>query len=121
MLIGAIPLASLNRHTPICCDTRLAKAASSLDAPTVMRAQNACLVSRWLTSGRAGKCIGARPVRAVTQPFGRPVQHILSYDVAITAGNHRIYQQGMDALKVAGVPISTDATGRWVGNVCDQD
>ena len=38
MLIGAIPLASLNRHTPICCDTRLAKAASSLDAPN----RNAC-------------------------------------------------------------------------------
>ncbi len=44
--MGGMPPPSRNHFVPTGCDTPQAKAASSLERPSAMRFQNACLTSR---------------------------------------------------------------------------
>ena len=105
-----------NQRGPNGCDTPLANAASSLEAPAAMRIQNACSASLWLTPGRPGERIGARPIRPVIHPGGRPIQHLLLRDVATTAGNHPIYERAVpDVVRRAWRDLQHESQWRLLG------
>jgi hypothetical protein len=65
---------SRNHWVPTGCDTPAATAASSLDSPHRIAAQNRCRCSRLATGGRPGDRIGALPATATAHPLARPIR-----------------------------------------------
>jgi hypothetical protein len=71
--IGGMPPACRNQRDPTGPDTPHATAASSLVSPREICTQNARSRSRRI-GGRPGDSIAARPVNALAQPGGRPIE-----------------------------------------------
>jgi len=66
---GAIPPPSRNHRTPTGPDTPASAAASSLDTPRAIAAQNRCRCSRRPIGGRPGDPITGRPARSQACTF----------------------------------------------------
>src|SRR5512144_2521914 len=73
MLTDDMPPPSRNHLVPTAGDTPATAAASSVDTPRAIAAQNRCRSSRRATGGRPGDRRAGLPVARAAQPFGRPI------------------------------------------------
>lgn len=76
-----MPPPSRNHREPTTPETPHAIPASSLEIPSTIRTQNSRSPPRRI-GGLPGERIAGRPVNAVIQPAGRPMQHHLDQGVA---------------------------------------
>ena len=75
-MTGGIPPASRNHRVPTGCDTPASTAASSLDSPRLIAAQNRCLCSRLATGGRPATASAACPWQPSPTLLDVPCAHL---------------------------------------------
>ena len=112
-----MPPASRNHRTPTAADTPASPAASSLDTPRAIAAQNRWRCSRRATGGRPGDRIRGRPARSAARRRTAPIATLLhevlrrpidfAQYVALAFGRH---------LRTAGIAQSMGSKGDCFDN-----